>query len=145
VDDALLIFRKRLDRNAAWWKASIRGQIPEDLCSAVRRCRYWNCARALASKAWGVAFFFVPDRLGVHVSELRWMLGLAMGITMASAAALNLKGPSAWSAASAAVRTLLTVPDPPDVLVLCIRVHGAGHINDAADICWHKCVGLPGR
>jgi hypothetical protein len=30
------------------------------------------------------------------------------------AAALNLKGPSAWSAASAAARTLLTVPDPPE-------------------------------
>ena len=67
-DDALLIFRKRLDRNAAWWKASLRGQIPEDLWGAVRRCRYWNYARALASKAWEMAFF-VPDRLGVHVTQ----------------------------------------------------------------------------
>jgi hypothetical protein len=60
-DCALLIFRKRLNRNAAWWKASLRGQILEDLCRARRRCRYWNCARALE------VAFFVPDRLGVHV------------------------------------------------------------------------------
>ena len=79
-EDALAIFRERLD--LMWWKASLLGKIPEDLRRAVRRCRYWNNALILASNGWEVAFF-VPDRLGGHVSELRWMLGLAMGITLA--------------------------------------------------------------